>query len=259
MKKTRRRADGAGFWDRPGVMHMVADLLTFAATIALGYAAVVALVRLPFFPLREVVVSTPLRHVAAPQLEYVARRFVVGNFFTVDLESVRQAFEKLPWVRRVQVRRLWPNGIELAIEEHQAVATWGQGDGEPRLVSPEGEVFTASVAADLPRLAGPEGSAPEVLNRYQEFSQMLAPIRRKPESVVLSSRLAWKIRLDDGLIIELGRDQPKSPAGERLQRLVSVFPELVARLPFVPAVIDLRYPNGFAARAAGNGTESKNK
>jgi len=259
MKNTRRRTGSGGFWDRPGVMHMIADLLTFAATIALGYAAVVAALRLPFFPLREVVVATPIRQVTEAQLEYAARRSVLGNFFTVDLESVRQAFEKLPWVRRAQVRRLWPNGIELAIEEHVAVAAWGQGEGDSRFVNAQGEVFAATGAAVLPRLAGPEGSSAEVLKRYQEFAQTLAAVDRKPQSVMLSSRLAWQVQLDDGLLIELGRDQPKSPVGERLRRLVSVHSDVAARLPFSAAVIDLRYPNGFAVRAAGNRTESKSK
>lgn len=259
MRRSSRRNGGGAFWDRPGIMHMVADALILAATAALGYAAVIALLRLPFFPLREVVVVSPLRHVSSEQLEYAARSAVVGNFFTVSLERVRRGFEKVPWVRRAQLRRRWPNGIELAIEEHEAAAAWKQGDGEARLVDAQGEVFVASTDAGLPDLAGPEGSSAEVLKRYREFAAALAPLARKPQSVVLTSRLAWQVKLDDGLVIELGRDQPKSPALERLKRFVSVYGETMARLPAGAAVVDLRYPNGFAVRPGRGRQEPKSK
>ena len=37
---------------------------------------------------------------------------------------------------------------------------------------------------------------------------------------------------------------------ERLQRFVSVYDHSLAQLPFRPYRVDLRYPNGFAVRAA---------
>ena len=42
-------------------MNLIADLLFFASALALGYAATLAVARLPFFPLRELVVAGPLR------------------------------------------------------------------------------------------------------------------------------------------------------------------------------------------------------
>jgi cell division protein FtsQ len=70
--------------------------------------------------------------VTPTQIEYAARSAVAGNFFTVNLDAVRAAFEKLPWVRKAEVRRRWPDGLELAIEEHVAAARWKQADAPPR-------------------------------------------------------------------------------------------------------------------------------
>ena len=109
-------------------MNLIADLLFFAAALALGYAAMLAAARLPFFPLRELVVAGPLQEVTPTQVEYAAGSAVAGNFFTVNLDAVRAAFEKLPWVRKAEVRRRWPNGLELAIEEHVAAARWKHAD-----------------------------------------------------------------------------------------------------------------------------------
>jgi cell division protein FtsQ len=63
--------------------------------------------------------------------------------------------------------------------------------------------------------------------------------------------LAWQLKLERGMLVDLGREQPKSPVGVRLQRFVEVYPELVAKRAQRPAVVDLRYPNGFAIRVAG--------
>ncbi len=235
-------------------MNLIADLLFFAAALALGYAATLVVARLPLFPLREVVVAGPLREVTPTQVEYAARNAVAGNFFTVNLDAVRAAFEKLPWVRKAEVRRRWPGGIELAIVEHVAAARWKHADGaEARLVNREGEVFAASSSEKLPLFVGPEGTAPLILARYRELQPLLEPLGRQPQSLALSPRQAWQLRLDDGVLLDLGRDQAKSRVNERLQRFIAVYRQAAERLKAPADVIDLRYPNGFAMRVARAG------
>jgi cell division protein FtsQ len=60
------------------------------------------------------------------------------------------------------------------------------------------------------------------------------------------------LKLDNGMLVEMGREQQKSPVGVRLQRFIEAYPELVAKRAARPAVVDLRYPNGFAMRVAGD-------
>jgi cell division protein FtsQ len=249
----------AGVWDRPALLNMVADLLLFLAALALGYAAVVAALRLPLFPLRQVVVTHPLGNVTVAQLEYAARTALHGNFFTLNLDQARGAFEKLPWVRRADLRRRWPDVLELTLEEHVAAALWQMNDGEMRVVNDRGEVFAAATNARLPVFAGPEGSAPEILQRHAELVALLAPIGRTPERVLLSARQAWQLRLDDGLIVELGRDQPKTPLAERIARFVAVYPAALELAKADAASVDLRYPNGFALRPGRARTEIRGK
>lgn len=255
MAKARRlraaEPAGFGFWDRPVLVNLAADILFVLAIAGLTWAASVALQRLPFFPLRQVLVEGGVEQVTPAQLEQATRVALTGNFFTIDLDGARSAYEKLPWVRKAEVRRRWPDALELRLEEHRAVARWQQADGESRLVNGFGEVFAAASEADLPVLAGPEGSAPRVLARYQEFERMLAVLGRKPQRVLLSSREAWQVLLDDGLVIELGRDEAKHAIGERLARFVTHFHPAVerARLDNV-RVADMRYPNGFALKPA---------
>ncbi|MCX8087606.1 MAG: cell division protein FtsQ/DivIB [Rhodocyclaceae bacterium] len=251
----RPEQEPGGLWHQPALMNLLADLLIVASLAALGWGALKALARLPLFPLREIVVATAPARVSLDQLEHVARRAVVGNFFTVDLEAARQAFEALPWVRQASVRRQWPDGLLLALEEHEAVARWRPLSAErtgDELINRQGEVFRAPLAegaAALPLLSGPEGSAAELLRRHQEFSAPLAAIGRRIEALALSPRRAWRLELDDGFVVELGRDQEKHPLEERLARFVAHADAARARLP-AARMADMRYPNGFVLTAA---------
>jgi len=241
-----------GLWHQPTLLNLLADVLFACGGIFLAWAALGALQRLPVFPLREVVLVAPPAHVPVEQIEQAARSAVSGNFFSVDLAAVRNAFEALPWVRSATVRRVWPDGLELALEEHVAAARWRHTDGSAALVNAQGEVFAGEApndAAALPNLAGPAGSAAEVLARHAEFTATLADSGRHIVALTLSARRAWRMRLDDGLIIELGRDSQRQPIAARLARFVADAGNLPGRLGKLRSV-DLRYPNGFAVSLA---------
>jgi len=241
---------GVGFWHQPTLLNLVADVLIVAASVAFAWAAVIALQRLPFYPLREVHVLGELSQVQRSQLQGAARGVVQGNFFTVNIDATRQAFEKLAWVRRVEVRRQWPDSLELRIEEHVPVARWrGVGD-EPHLVNTHGEVFPGSIDLPLPLFSGPEGTATEVLARYQEFEGVLSKVGLHPRVVTLSAREAWQVRLDNGLLLDLGRDQAKLPLSERLARFTEHYPNAIKRSQMHAVAVDMRYPNGFTLRPA---------
>ena len=173
---------------------------------------------------------------------------------------MRLALEKLAWVRRASVQRLWPDGIELKIEEQVAAARWQHGLGEAGLVNDHGELFAAPDApnqAALPLLAGPENSAAEVLSRYREFTTMLAPLHRTLRVVAMSPRQSWELRLDDGLTLELGHDHAKHPIEERVSRFVDTYAEAQRRIKTPISVIDMRYPNGFALRPGVPSNDNK--
>lgn len=211
----------------------------------------------PMFTLKvirvEGVDEKTLRHVNASTVRTAALPRIRGNFFTANLDAVRVAFEAVPWVRKASVRREWPNMLIVSIEEHKALGTWGD-DG--RLLSTKGDVFTANLAeaeedGELPAFAGPEGSEKEVLARYRDLYDWLKPVSLAPAVLQLSSRYAWTVKLDNGMTVELGREQSKMTLKERVNRLVGIYPQLVARLQDGIESVDMRYPNGLALKAQG--------
>lgn len=211
----------------------------------------------PMFTLKiihvEGVDEKQLRHVNPSTVRTTALPRIKGNFFTTDLNSVRHAFETVPWVRKASVRREWPDKLIVTVEEHEALGTWGE---EGRLLSTKGDVFTANLAeaeedGELAAFAGPEGSEKDVLARYRELSEWFKPAGVTPKSVQLSSRYAWTVKLNNGVTVELGSEQSKTPFKERVDRLVRVYPELMARLQDRIESVDMRYPNGLALKAQG--------
>jgi len=230
-------------WDKPVALNALADLLFVAALLGLLYAGVAYLVRLPVFPVQEVRVTTPLTHVTRKQVEEIVRRDVRATFFTLQLGSTRAAFEKLPWVRRADVRRQWPGRLEVALTEHTPLARWGKD----ALVNVHGEVFEAAFDGQLPVFNGPAGAAKEMAIQYDHFARSLAAIGRTPGEINVSPRRAWQIRLDDGMTLDLGREHVE----ERLRRFVATYPRTIARMTRPVDRVDLRYANGFAVRVPG--------
>ena len=230
-------------WDKPAVLNKLTDLLVVAALLSLLYAGVTYVVRLPVFPVQEVRVVAPLKHVTREQVEAIVKREIHGTFFTLPLGATRAAFEKLPWVRRAEVRRQWPGSLEVELTEHMPLARWGRN----ALVNVHGEVFEAAYDSELPVFNGPAGAAKAMTIQYDHFRRSLAAIGKVPGEINVSPRRAWQIRLDDGMTLDLGREHVE----DRLRRFVATYPRTIARLNQHVDRVDLRYANGFAVRVPG--------
>lgn len=249
-------------WNRPQLMTAVSDLLFAAAAAALLVAALVGIARLPLFPVRDIQVTNALREVRRSELEEALSGRLRGNFFSINLEGIRQAVEQLPWVRTAEARRQWPSTIELSIEEHMPVAYWGDSTGQ--LVNSYGEVFAATMSlpppSPIPMLFGPNELTLDMLGYYQQAANLIKPLGRVPQVLTISPRLAVQLKLDDGMVVELGRQQTKAPVRDRLLRFVEFYPNVLTAARQRPTVVDMRYPNGFALHiAAAPVNENKGK
>lgn len=231
-------------WDNPRLLNLAANMLMVTAFVILAFAGTQFLLNSPWFPLRELTVRGDLAHTSRAQLEAATRARAAGNFFAVDLGALREGLEQLSWVRRADVRRVWPDRIEITLEEHVALARWGDAG----LVNTFGERFAGQSEASLPVFAGPPRTEAEVSRRYQRYAEMLSPLGGSLERVILTPRFAWQLRLSGGLHIELGRDLANDPADARLARFISTYPQTLGRIALRHEYVDLRYPNGFALR-----------
>ncbi|MBL8383689.1 MAG: cell division protein FtsQ/DivIB [Burkholderiales bacterium] len=245
-------------WHDPLALDRLSAAIVVVAVALAGHSAARWVAQQERFAVRSLVVETDagrtVEHLSAEQVARFCLPRISGTVFTADIADLRSAFESLPWVRRASVRRQWPDRLVVHVEEHQALARWNDDAGN-RFVSVLGEAFAAPGEADLgrrlPLLGGPEGSQAEVARGYATFRRSLAPIGKEPVVVMLSARQAWTLRLGDGLVLEMGRDQPSSSVISRLERFVANHASTLGRLAARVEVVDLRYANGFAVRVPG--------
>ena len=227
-------------WNNAKALTRISNAMFLLAIAVLLGALFWRIAHMDVFSVRAIDVVGDVSNVTEEQVKTIVGNQLYGTFFTVDLQGTQTAFEKLPWVRRVDVRRRWPNALEVIVEEHRELARWGN----TALVNTMGEIFEGASNRRLPVLEGPAGSNLEVTQNYFHFSKSLSRIGREVRSVRLSQRRAWRLTLDDGTVIALGRHG----VVERLSSFVAVYERSVADLKGKVRYVDLRYVNGFAVQ-----------
>jgi len=192
------------------------------------------------WPMRRLAVTGEFRQVDEAAVRVAVLPHVQRGFFAVDLDGVRDDVAALPWVERVEVRKRWPDRLEVHLSEHTPVARWADG----RMLSEDGLLFAAApgAGAGLPLFDGPEARVGELMSFHSLARPLFLPLGLQVEQVRLSARGSWELVLDDGTRIEAGRGDPQA----RLARFARMFPQLRRDPSRRVARADLRYTNGFA-------------
>ena len=166
---------------------------------------------------------------------------VKDNYFTSDLELIRDQALQISWVDRVVVSRAWPNSIRVRVMPRHAIARWGTG----RLLSDGGEIYTEAVVTNhsqLPLLHGPLSQSKVMMRRYNEINQLFLPVNLRLKELYLTERMTWFMQFDSGLRVIVDQDQTMSKL-QRLSHLAQT--DLKPVWPKI-AAIDLRYRNGLS-------------
>jgi cell division protein FtsQ len=197
------------------------------------------------WPFRQLSVHGAFQRVSIEEVRAQALPVLKPGYFAVDLNLVRERVSALPWIEHAEVRKRWPDHIEITINEREPIAAWGSD----RLLSASGNLFSvpASTVPDgLPRFNGPPELRLAVRDFYREATTTLKPLGLTPIGVVLSDRGAWTMALSNGSELLLGREQ----AAQRLTRFAAVYQKLMDADTNRLQRADLRYENGFALRWA---------
>lgn len=238
------------------LMNMTALVLFGVFALLVLGALVTWLVRHPVFSLHAIAVQGELTHNNAVTVRANVAPRLAGTFFSIDLDRARQAFETLPWVRKAVVRREFPNRLKVVLHEHKALAYWGL-EGESRLVNSSGEVFEANLGEveqdGLPRLNGPDQQSLLVLSMYQALQPRFEELDLNLEQLELTSHGGWRVRLEEGAVVELGSGTTAELLA-RTQRFLRTLTQVTSRYGRKPDALetaDLRHEDGYALRLRG--------
>jgi cell division protein FtsQ len=248
-------------WNYPERMQKLSRFLMRCFVLMVCIGILVWLSQRPVFALRQVVIEPvageTLKHINKPVVKQQVLETVQGNFFSVRLEDVKRGFESMPWVRHANVRRVWPNGLIVSIEEQKPFGIWGSIDSHI-LMNTHGELFAGRVSdvsdgVVLINVSGPEDSSKEVMRLYEKANAWFKPWNAEVKTLTLSDRYAWHVKLSNGMKVEFGRDEENSDktlTEDRVARLFKYWPQIQEKWANRVDAIDLRYANGFAVHLA---------
>lgn len=223
-------------------------------------------------PVNEVTVKGELRFLDRAQIESTVKNNITGDYFTVDLNKVREILLQEPWVENVSLRRRWPASLTVLVDEQVPVAYWND-DG---YINETGNVFKPAnidKKLNLPKLNGPEGQHNNVWKFMNVLYKETALLNFEVVRLDLDDRRAWRMLISsnidsekttdyaeperDYIEVKLGRFDTE----KRMQRFIRILPALSVEKEFVEneiKAIDMRYPNGFAVRKAEKGPHARN-
>ncbi len=231
-------------WSRSINFRLFAGLAVIAGALLAVSWATEKVAQPDILPLRAVQVEGKFVHITPAEIRAAMTTFADQGFVSVNTEAVREKIESLPWIKRADVYRVWPDMLRVTVMEQQAVARWGKGG----LVNPAGGLFAPALASyplDLPLFEGPEAMQGSMVRRYREMQRILAPLHFSVVRLEMDPRHAWRLALDNGMVLVLGHQEVSH---ERLLRFVRIYNGVLAARAEQIEQIDLRYTNGFAVR-----------
>ena len=185
-------------------LRMVAIAVTGGALCALVVWGGMKLEDPHTLPIASVEIQGEFRYLEKQQIQQALSGRLEAGFFNVDVDVVRDILLDIPWVNAATVRRVWPDTLQIGVIEQLPVARWTAGG----LVNSQGQLFfpmPETYPPDLPEMQGPVDSQVAVAMRYREMEKELEPLALRINRIVLDERRSWKVELDSGITLLLGR------------------------------------------------------
>ncbi|MDO9162731.1 MAG: cell division protein FtsQ/DivIB [Methylococcaceae bacterium] len=212
--------------------------------------AVLVLAGLSFGIKQHVLKSKPIKYVRTEgSFQYLGKEDVKNallplvsvGFFDADMQAIQQAVGNLTWVESVTVKRVWPDAIDIKVREKKPYVRWRKNS----LVDTKGQIIepkSIEPFSSLLLVYGPDQQQVKVLEIMKGVKTALADKALELAEFSVNDRWAWKIKLTTGMEILLGRQEQL----KNLQRFLKTLDALGQERVDAIAVVDLRYPNGYA-------------
>lgn len=215
-----------------------ATFLLFLTSLFYGYQK---FQKIDILPIQAVEIEGEFKYLMPEDLKQHALPKVQGGFFSVQLETIRDALMQLPWVEDVSIHRQWPQTLRIRVMEKLPVAYWG----DKGYVSSKGDLFEPEFISKelaLPLLVGMDGQHAVMLKELGGMQLLIAELNMNVVKIKQDARRSWVLTLSSGFELRLGRNNMH----KRLQRFVDVYNQHLRKQENNIKHIDMRYTNGFA-------------
>jgi len=192
------------------------------------------------FPIKNVT-SSELINVNKDDISNAVKYLYSKSFFDIDLNYLKNKLEKIEWVRKINVRRSYPNEIIIDIEEHTPILIWNN----KMYINMYGEKFNVSkIDKNIPLLISDESRINEVFTYFKLFNEKLSSRKLdfKITKIMENEIRSLTISLSSGINIQLG----SKDVNNKILLFFEIYKSLNTRDLNKIRYIDMRYSNGFS-------------
>lgn len=192
------------------------------------------------FPIKNVI-SSELINVNEDDISKAVKYLYSKSFFDIDLNYLKNKLEKIEWVRKINVRRSYPNEIIIDIEEHTPILIWNN----KMYINTYGEKFNVSkIDKNIPILISDESRINEVFTYFKLFNEKLSSRKLdfKITKIMENEIRSLTIGLSSGINIQLG----SKDVNIKIPLFFEIYKSLNTRDLNKIRYIDMRYSNGFS-------------
>ena len=192
------------------------------------------------FPIKNVI-SSELINVNEDDISKAVKYLYSKSFFEIDLNYLKNKLEKIEWVRKINVRRSYPNEIIIDIEEHTPILIWNN----KMYINMYGEKFNVSkIDKNIPLLISDESRINEVFTYFKLFNEKLSSRKLdfKITKIMENEIRSLTISLSSGINIQLG----SKDVNNKIPLFFEIYKSLNTRDLNKIRYIDMRYSNGFS-------------
>ncbi|MCQ8104169.1 cell division protein FtsQ/DivIB [Methylomonas sp. SURF-2] len=192
-------------------------------------------------PIRYVKIEGAFQYTSKDKLKQVLTPEMKRGFYHADMDTIHHLIRDLPLVAQVDVKRVWPDAVHIKIIEQKPIVRWG----DKALLNKQGEVLIPEDIGEfknLPLITGPNGQEKKLLEIMKGVYIVLKDKSMQLAEFHVNDRRAWRIKLADGLEMQLGGKAPLENMQRFLKTMDLLGEEQIAKM----ASVDTRYPNGYA-------------
>lgn len=169
-----------------------------------------------------------------------------------DASAARERIAQLPWVSDVSVRKVYPDALEVKVDERKPFAVWQHGKSLS-VVEESGNViaeFSGGRLAALPLLVGMGAARDGVdfVNRVRGYPQIASRVK----GYIRVAERRWDLRLDNGITVRL----PENDEANAIADLIALDRDTGILARDIVA-IDMRFPDRLVVQLTPEAVERR--
>ncbi len=157
---------------------------------------------------------------------------------SIDLKKISSEIDNIDWVKKSELRKIYPSTLEVQVYEHNPIAIW-YNEGDKFLVDGDSKIITElnpNKFKNLKVVAGPNAleDIPVIISMIKKYPEF----EKKIKSLLRVGDRRWTIRLHNGITIHL----PEKNIANAIEEIEDLDNEYSLLSRYIE-IIDMRLPD----------------